>query len=212
MELEIALSLPDNSTEALRNWLTQLPHTTFERTTQLLNVYLDTPAHDLKKQKSALRLRFDTEQKIWIQTLKTAGHRENGVHIRQEWENQLNTPNDQTAQADIIPDFDLKTFANDAQAIITPLLKELRPVFHTDFTREVYQYAHNGDEFEIAFDSGRVRLLNGAAFTPIFEIEIEYKQGDITHMREIALKAQTALNATPQLLSKAARGFALNQS
>lgn len=46
-------------------------------------------------------------------------------------------------------------------------------------------------------------------FPPIHELEIEYKTGNMDIMRQLALDAQTQLNAAPQTMSKAARGYAL---
>jgi inorganic triphosphatase YgiF len=50
--------------------------------------------------------------------------------------------------------------------------------------------------------------MNGVS-TPIHELEIEYKTGNMDIMRQLALDAQTQLSATPQTMSKAARGYTL---
>lgn len=208
MEHEIALALPHASHDVLRGWLYYLPHVQFERRTQLLNAYLDTPTQDLKQQKAALRLRFDSERLCWIQTLKTAGHVVDGVHVRQEWESVL--PN-AIGNAQIIPYLDMNLFPTEAQTILSPLLYALQPVFHTDFTREIYRYHSEGDAFELAFDYGQVYLAGHRDdyFTIINELEIEYKAGELEHMRQLARYIQAELDAWPQNLSKAARGYAL---
>lgn len=208
MEHEIALALPANTHDALRQWLNHLPHTQYERSTRLLNVYLDTAHHDLKRLKAALRLRFDTERSCWIQTLKTAGVLVDGIHVRQEWENVLQHA---MPEAQTIPTLECEAFPDEARALIEPMMGTLRPAFHTDFTRAIYQYAHGDNAFELAFDDGLIRSAhpsNGAT-TPILELEIEYTSGDMATMRQLALDAQTQLNATPQTVSKAARGYAL---
>ncbi|AXF85424.1 Inorganic triphosphatase [Ephemeroptericola cinctiostellae] len=208
MEHEIALALPANTHDALHHWLNHLPHTQYERNTRLLNVYLDTPDHDLKRLKAGLRLRFDTERSCWIQTLKTAGALKDGIHVRQEWESALQHA---TPEAQAIPTLELAAFPDDAHLILEPLIEALRPAFHTDFTRTIYQYVHDDNAFELAFDDGLIRCahqLNGMS-TPIHELEIEYKAGDMNIMRQLALDAQTQLQATPQTMSKAARGYAL---
>ena len=209
MEHEIALALPQNAREALLQWLNHLPHTQYERSTRLLNVYLDTPEHDLQRLKAGLRLRFDTERSCWIQTLKTAGALVNGIHVRQEWENVLQQA---TPEAQTIPTLELDAFPDDARLILEPIIGTLRPAFHTDFTRTIYQYSHGNNTFELAFDDGLIRFahdLNGI-LTPIHELEIEYKTGDMNIMRQLASDAQTQLHATPQIMSKAARGYALS--
>lgn len=208
MEHEIALALPFNERDALLLWLNHLPHTQYERNTRLLNVYLDTPDHDLKRLKAGLRLRFDTERSCWIQTLKTAGALVNAVHVRQEWECVLQQA---TPEAQTVPTLELAAFPDDARLILEPLTEILRPTFHTDFTRTIYQYAHDDNAFELAFDDGLIRCahqLNGMS-TPIHELEIEYKTGDMNIMRQLASDAQIQLQATPQTMSKAARGYAL---
>ncbi|TDR33047.1 CYTH domain-containing protein [Hydromonas duriensis] len=210
MEHEIALALPKDAHDALHHILLRHPQIQFERCTQLLNVYLDTPTHDLKQQKAAFRLRFDTERLCWIQTLKTAGQLVNGVHSRNEWESTLPHA---TAKADVIPDIDLTQLPAEARILLSPLMTVLRPVFHTDFKREIYQYRQGDDVFEIAFDYGQVRLaednLHSTAVSLINELEIEYKAGHIDHMRQLANDMQNQLKATPQHISKAARGYML---
>lgn len=208
MEHEIALALPVNSHEALCRWLHDLPHTHFERSTRLLNIYLDTPEQDLKRLKAGLRLRFDTERSCWIQTLKTAGAMLDGIHVRQEWENTLQHA---APEAQTIPSLEWLTFPDEARALLEPIAHRLHPVFHTDFTRAIYQHKHGDDAFELAFDDGSVYLSGqtDGAFTPIHELEIEYASGDMNAMRQLAQVVQTQFNAIPQTLSKAARGYAL---
>lgn len=208
MEHEIALALPSSAHDALHQWLNHLPHTQYERSTRLLNVYLDTPHHDLKHLKAGLRLRFDTERSCWIQTLKTAGALIDGVHVRQEWESILQHA---LPKSDIIPTLECDAFPEEARIILKPMIDALRPAFHTDFTRTIYQYIHADNAFELAFDEGLIHSahqMNGVS-TPIHELEIEYKTGNMDIMRQLALDAQTQLNAAPQTMSKAARGYAL---
>lgn len=207
MEHEISLALPNDSHALVRAWLTRQAHTTFTRSTMLLNVYFDTPAFDLKRQKAALRLRFDSERSCWIQTLKTAGERVNGVHVRHEWESVL--PQTLSTSADIVPMFQTHDFSADAQSFLHGFLTELRPVFRTDFTREIYDFEHDGQHFEWAFDDGAVVRMDAAAQTAIHELELEYKSGNLELMRQMADQAQMALHAQAQTLSKAARGYAL---
>ncbi|MGL4767073.1 MAG: CYTH domain-containing protein [Formosimonas sp.] len=205
MELEISLALPPDSATATRAWLVQLPHCTFARRTQLLNVYLDTPNLALKAARAALRLRFDVEQNLWLQTLKTAGQVINGVHARGEWECVVA----RQASASDMPRVDLNLFPAEAQQMLRAFEAELQPVFRTDFTRDIYDYRHNAAHFEWALDDGAVQTSTGAV--PIHELELEHKAGELDEMRDLAQAAQTALKATPQTLSKAARGYGLLQ-
>ena len=210
IEHEIALSLGETCAKQAFAWLNQLPHCTYQRTTQLLNVYFDTPEQNLLKAKAALRLRFDTEAQCWIQTLKTAGRTEHGFSARQEWEVKLPLEN---ADASVTPNWRFDLFAADAQAYLHEIADALHPVFHTDFQRDIFDYQSDGDHFEFALDRGEVRLTDGAhrKITPIKDLEIELIAGELAAMQTLAKRAQTALNATPQTLSKAARGYYLMQ-
>ena len=208
IEHEIALSLGETCANQAFAWLSQLPHCTYQRTTQLLNVYFDTPEQNLLKAKAALRLRFDTEAQCWIQTLKTAGRTEQGFSVRHEWE--VNLPLD-NADASVTPNWRFDLFAADAQAYLHEIADALHPVFHTDFQRDIFDYQLGGNHFEFALDRGEVRLADerNSATRLIKDMEIEFIQGDLDAMQALAERAQTALNATPQTLSKAARGYTL---
>ncbi len=208
IEHEIALNLGDNSANAAFAWLSQLPHCTYQRTTQLLNVYFDTPKQDLRQAKAALRLRFDTEAQCWIQTLKTAGRSEQGFSARHEWEVKLPLDN---AEASITPDWRFDLFAADAQAYLHEIADALHPVFHTDFQRDIFDYQLDGNHFEFALDRGEVRLTDARHphTTPIKDMEIELISGDLNAMQTLADQVQNVLKATPQTLSKAARGYFL---
>ena len=208
IEHEIALCLGETCAKQAFAWLNQLPHCTYQRTTQLLNVYFDTPEQNLLKAKAALRLRFDTEAQCWIQTLKTAGRTEHGFSARQEWEVKLPLDN---ADASVTPNWRFDLFAADAQAYLHEIADALHPVFHTDFQRDIFDYQLGGNHFEFALDRGEVRLADerNSATRLIKDMEIEFIQGDLDAMQALAERAQTALNATPQTLSKAARGYTL---
>ena len=211
IEHEIALNLGDNCANEAFAWLSQLPHCTYQRSTQLLNVYFDTPTQDLRTAKAALRLRFDTEAQCWIQTLKTAGRSEQGFSARHEWEVKLPLDN---ADASVTPDWRFDLFAADAQAYLHEIADALHPVFHTDFQRDIFDYQLDGNHFEFALDRGEVRLTDGTHphTTPIKDMEIEFISGDLEAMQALADQAQTALNATAQTWSKAARGYFLTQA
>ncbi len=216
IEHEIALALSNTCADQAFAWLSRLPNCAHQRTTQLLNVYFDTPNQDLRQAKAALRLRFDTEAQCWIQTLKTAGRSEQGVSARQEWEAVLPVSVDnpeQRACETIIPPWQFELFTEDAQTILRPLAQDLRAIFHTDFQRDIFDYAHEGDHFEIALDQGAVRLAGEdvGAITEIKDLEIELIKGDLNQMHGLADHIRTALTAQPQTLSKAARGYYLMQ-
>ncbi|MCE1160193.1 MAG: CYTH domain-containing protein [Burkholderiales bacterium] len=205
IEYEIALDLGHTCPNEAFAWLSQLPDCAYVRTTQLLNIYFDTPNHDLKRAKAALRLRYDTQANCWLQTLKTAGREHNGMSARQEWEVVL------PASETDVPAWQLELFSPDAQAYLAPIAPAMRPLFHTDFKRDIFDYRQGDNHYEWAIDRGEIRSAHEEhpARISIQDLEIELKQGNVDSMRALAERARTALNAQPQYLSKAARGYAL---
>ena len=205
IEYEIALDLGHTCPNEAFTWLSQLPDCAYVRTTQLLNIYFDTANHDLKQAKAALRLRFDTQANRWLQTLKTAGREHNGMSARQEWEVVL------PASETDVPAWQLELFSPDAQAYLAPIAPAMRPLFHTDFKRDIFDYRQGDNHYEWAIDRGEIRSAHEEhpARISIQDLEIELKQGNVDSMRALAERARTALNAQPQYLSKAARGYAL---
>ena len=205
IEYEIALDLGHTCPNEAFTWLSQLPDCAYVRTTQLLNIYSDTANHDLKQAKAALRLRFDTQANCWLQTLKTAGQQRNGMSARQEWEVVL------PASETDVPAWQLELFSPDAQAYLAPIAPAMRPLFHTDFKRDIFDYRQGDNHYEWAIDRGEIRSAQDEhpARISIQDLEIELKQGNLDSMQTLAEHARTALNAQPQTLSKAARGYGL---
>ena len=208
IEYEIALDLGHTCPNEAFAWLSQLPNCSYVRTTQLLNIYFDTANHDLKQAKAALRLRFDTQANRWLQTLKTAGQQRNGMSARQEWEVVL------PASETDVPAWQLELFSPDAQAYLAPIAPAMRPLFHTDFKRDIFDYRQGDNHYEWAIDRGEIRSAQDEhpARISIQDLEIELKQGNLDSMQTLAEHARTALNAQPQTLSKAARGYGLFSS
>ena len=208
IEYEIALDLGHTCPNEAFAWLSQLPNCSYVRTTQLLNIYFDTANHDLKQAKAALRLRFDTQANCWLQTLKTAGQQRNGMSARQEWEVVL------PASETDVPAWQLELFSPDAQAYLAPIAPAMRPLFHTDFKRDIFDYRQGDNHYEWAIDRGEIRSAQDEhpARISIQDLEIELKQGNLDSMQTLAEHARTALNAQPQTLSKAARGYGLFSS
>ena len=208
IEYEIALDLGHTCPNEAFTWLSQLPNCSYVRTTQLLNIYFDTANHDLKQAKAALRLRFDTQANCWLQTLKTAGQQRNGMSARQEWEVVL------PASETDVPAWQLELVSPDAQAYLAPIAPAMRPLFHTDFKRDIFDYRQGDNHYEWAIDRGEIRSAQDEhpARISIQDLEIELKQGNLDSMQTLAEHARTALNAQPQTLSKAARGYGLFSS
>ena len=167
---------------------------------QLENVYYDTADQQLKTQKMGLRTRYDGQN--WLQTLKTAGQSIDGLHVRDEWETPIN--NDQ---------LDLKQLASvGANGRILQWLTQLtvKPAFATQFKRHCWLLTGGNlgsDLIELVLDQGHV--VAGNQSSPICEIELELKQGDVESLQKVVRQLQAAINLTPSDISKAARGYQL---
>ena len=92
---------------------------------RLLSIYFDTPELTLHGRKIAVRLRRIGRN--WLQTVKTEGKVEAGLHQRSEWEWRMAK---NTLDFQPLPDVQLREFfANEK------LRQSLRPVFTTEFFR-----------------------------------------------------------------------------
>ena len=163
---------------------------------RLDNIYFDTPAFDLAKAKTSLRLRKDGRR--WLQTVKSGSSASAGLHQRQELE------------------FPVARQALDwAPLAGTPFAKQLAPFqstvaaqFRTRFDRQLWLLrGPTGAEIELAIDQGHI--LAGKQQQELCEVELELKSGPINDLFTIAL----ALSARHPLVldnrSKAQRGNAL---
>lgn len=201
-EIELKLAVPDAALAAVAAWLDA--HGEARGDTTLRNVYLDTPARDLARQRAALRLRQKGNQ--WLQTLKTAGSSQGGLASRNEWECEV------AGEA-----IELSRFPDDARAVLAPLAGQLAPVFRTDFVRRTWIVTQDGARLEAALDTGTITAPGQAQVETIQELELEWLPGDgadDSHLAEAALRAFAARLAhvaplTPSDLSKAARGYRL---
>lgn len=162
----------------------------------LLSVYFDTPGFDLMRRSIALRLRRVNDQ--WIQTLKAETQSVGALTCRPEWEAVV-------ADGDH-PDFSLLSLeALDLLAGIP--LKQIAPVFITEFQRITWQIGDSRAQVEVAFDSGKIAA--GESSLAISEVEIELKSGTPEFLFDAAaqLLEQVPLQVEPR--SKAQRGYAL---
>jgi len=168
---------------------------------QLENTYFDTDNWLLQCEKIALRIRKDGN--AYIQTLKTKGKCENGLHKRLEWEWPLASNNLNTA---LIP------------AEHWPLAieyKNLKPIFNTNFQRKIWLFEHqdkqgNIAKIEMALDQGVISTDFSANTEVICELELELISGNVNALNEVAyLLKKECPSLAPSDASKAARGFAL---
>jgi triphosphatase len=203
IEREIKLSLPTSEHDEIARALTQ--RTAQEgRKIQLTNVYFDTPDRALAKAKSAVRLRGTPDQ--WLQTYKTAGETEGGLHNRHEWEMPV------AGEALEIPA--LLEICDDENAAnaLSNAAPELTALFRTDFSRVIWDIDIDGAKIEAALDLGEVTAdVDGERrTTPISELELELKSGNEEALNTLAAQMRGAfLYLRPEDASKARRGYDL---
>ncbi|WP_395071121.1 CYTH domain-containing protein [Paraburkholderia silvatlantica] len=205
IEREIKLALPrDQVDAALRLIETRAGKP--GRAIRLENIYFDTPALALARARSALRLRRAPEG--WLQTFKTVGTAQNGLHARHEWEMPV---------AGEALEIDRLLHECDEAGVSTALsdaAANLIPLFRTDFTRTLWTLEVDGARVEAAIDEGEVSAeVDGETRrTPICEIELELKSGDEAALHSLAAELAQALpGLAPDDISKAQRGYRLRE-
>ncbi|MCP5246696.1 MAG: CYTH domain-containing protein [Burkholderiales bacterium] len=166
----------------------------------ILSIYFDTPDLILRNHRIALRTRKIGDQ--WLQTIKSNGTAQSGLHRHHEWEFPITT---EKPELDLIQDQDLKIFFSDKK-----LRDSLQPVFTTDFHRTTY-LLEPSEKFRLEFclDTGRIIANNKTAL--ICELELELKAGNSQQLMEFGrmLQKHCPFKLIPENTSKAMRGFDL---
>ncbi|OMH28004.1 inorganic triphosphatase [Motiliproteus sp. MSK22-1] len=220
-EIELKLSLPASAYNSLREQPLLKKYQRQERETRsLCNLYFDTPELALNRHKIALRIRRQGDR--FIQTLKTRGSSQGGLHQRQEWEWDLESAELDCSllPADALPQgVDLASF---------------EPVFSTDFERTVWKLRVPGEDqdtdIELVLDEGwaiagawnsnkpepgkrKSGPSTSASITKgrdaISEVELELLSGDPGQLYRLALELSKEVPLRITRVSKAERGFRL---
>ncbi|HTS53010.1 MAG TPA: CHAD domain-containing protein [Burkholderiales bacterium] len=167
-------------------------------TSHVYSVYYDTSDFALRDQRVALRLRKVGSR--WLQTLKTAGRVEAGLHQREEIEVPV------PAQ---ILNYPALAQSGAAAVLADPALPlRLQPVFVTDFRRTTRQLDPTaGTQIELCLDRGMISA--GTSRLPISEIELELKSGPAERLLDFALALLERVPLRLESASKAQRGYAL---
>ena len=167
---------------------------------RLYSIYYDSPDFTLQKNRVALRVR--KVGSLWIQTIKSGGTIQDGLHQHNEWENPITDDNPDFSQ---IPDQSIKDFFAEEK-----LRRSLQPIFVTDFYRTTYLLEpEQGFELELCLDEGKI-IANQRA-QPICEIELELKSGNTSQLLQFAEKLQRncPFPLIPENTNKAMRGYTL---
>jgi inorganic triphosphatase YgiF len=201
-ETEIKLRVSRETLAALREHplLKKRNKSGWERR-ELFNQYFDTPERDLAAAKVALRLRRDGEDVI--QTLKTRGQSVAGLSERNEYDWHLPKAK-----------LDLKKLDGECwPAELAELDKKtIKAMFTTDFVRERAEIAWGRGKakvvIEAALDLGKVTV--GKQSEEICELELELREGEPAALLELAAELAEKLALMPCDISKAERGYRLN--
>lgn len=205
IEREIKLALPrDQVDAALRLFETRAGAP--GRAIRLENIYFDTPSLALARAKSALRLRRAPEG--WLQTFKSVGVAQNGLHERHEWEMPV------AGEALEIERLLQECDEAGVSTALTQAAATLIPLFRTDFTRTLWTLEVDGAQVEAAVDQGEITadVSGETRRAPICEIELELKGGDEAALHTLADVLKKALpGLAPDNISKAQRGYKLRE-
>ena len=205
MEREIKLALPADQIDAATRWFVARTGTA-GRPIALANIYFDTPALTLARSKSALRLRHTPDG--WLQTFKTGGNASAGMHSRHEWE--MPVAGEKLEIDALLQACDEPTVA----AALRGAAPDLIELFRTNFTRTLWQVAHNSATVEAAIDRGDViaEVDGETRRSPILEVELELKSGDEAALHALADELRTKVpGLAPDDVSKAQRGYRLRE-
>jgi inorganic triphosphatase YgiF len=208
IEREIKLALPRDQVDAAQRFFTARAGGD-GHDVRLENVYFDTPDLTLAKAKSALRLRRTPVG--WLQTFKTVGAAQNGLHERHEWEMPVAGAALEVARV-------IDECERSGEQTVAAALREAAPsliaLFRTDFVRTLWTLDTGDAQVEAAIDQGEVVAdVNGESRRlPIREIELELKSGDDAALHTLAAELTAALpGLAPDDISKAQRGYRLRE-
>ena len=198
LEQEVKLQVSGDRLELKTlTWLCSLADCDVEKQ-RLISTYYDTPDQYLMAQGLGLRLRNKGGQ--WLQTVKTSGSAKNGLHQRQEWENELEK---EVFDLEKLKQTPLKEIIENQEKWLT-----LTPLFSTNFMRETLQITlADNTQIEFAYDYGKVTAKQLSA--PIHEIEMELKAGSVEQLIHFAEMVSELLKLTPSNGNKAQLGYQL---
>ncbi len=192
-EIEIKLALPTASKSLV---MAQL-HTMFGRHHELLalnNIYFDTEDFRLRQMKWALRIR-DLGEGTFEQTVKGQGSAIAGLHSRIEHNWSLSAPQLDYEKLSEVTEFPVLTGS------------QIQEAFRTDFQRTLWLIESGQGTIELVCDCGEIQSKD--KFEPIFEIELELKNGSLDALLVLTEKLVSLVPCWLFVPSKAARGYGL---
>ena len=196
MEIELKLRLPSSALNALL--ADPLLAKSRKTRKKLVNTYFDTPAQTLALAGISLRLRSDGKQ--WLQTVKSGGKSQAGLHQREEIEFPVAGPTLEWAALAATP------FA----PVFEPIKDQLVPQFSTHFQRDIRRLrGATGAEIELAMDHGKI--IAGDRHESLCELELELVSGPVDDLFSLALLLVERHPLVADSRTKAERGSRLAQ-
>ncbi len=198
-EIELKLSIaPEDAKKVSRLPLIRATAKGRPSTRSMHSVYYDTPEHDLKRERSALRLRREGGR--WVQTFKSGGQVESGLHVRQELETRV------PAQ---FLDYRALAESGASEVLTDPARRALlQPVFTATFRRTTRRLElAPGTDIELASDTGSITAKGESV--PISELELELKAGPPEDLLAFAAQLVEQIPVRLEPVSKAERGYRL---
>lgn len=196
VEIEIKFIATPAALEAFSGALSSLKVQHHE-TLNLVNTYYDTDAGLLRSHRFGLRVRGCSEH--YEMTLKSRGRVVGGIVHRPEFNIPL-------ANSSLnISLFDKDVWPKEIDA--DELAASLKPLFTTNFQRQLWLVEFQQSQIEIALDSGTISA--GEYSEVIGELELELKQGHAGDLLALAQQLTMIEGLRLGSQSKAARGYRL---
>ena len=190
-EIELKLGLPPAvAADVCRHPLLQ----GFQTTQNLCSTYYDT--QDLVLYRHGIALRVRAGDGGDLQTVKRAGKVTVGLSERAEWEQ----PWTGTFGFSDVED-------PETRELLQAVAPGLRPVFSTEFRRELGVFTQGETVIRAMVDQGVIRT--STAVEPLCELELELGSGDPSDLYRLALVLSETLPLWPEDRSKAERGYRL---
>ncbi|MFC6670344.1 inorganic triphosphatase [Marinobacterium aestuariivivens] len=201
-EIELKLCLAQDQVKRLQRLPLLVEEAEYCGRRALHNQYFDTP--DLALTAAGVALRIREQDGRHIQTLKTRGASQGGLHQRNEWEWDL-------AGNELDKEL-LKTARWPGRLASDSVLQCIGPVFRTDFERTTWLLRRDGALIEIALDQGEVTAVardGHKGHELLCEVELELKEGEPAELYAAALELAGAVPLLISDISKAERGYRL---
>jgi triphosphatase len=197
-EIELKLAVAPEHVERLRRHpILRALKETRGSTKRLVSTYYDTPALELLRKAVALRVRKIGQQRI--QTIKRAPKSGKSLIARREWEKRIEGDRPDISK---VEDPELRslieTHANEG---------ELKAVFVTDVTRQVWPIRMGTSRIECALDIGEIKAEGKTA--AVCEVELELVSGASSKLFELARRLNRTIPLRLEHTSKAERGYNL---